>query len=759
MQCTYSISLNHSDTRFPVGKWTCQREIEHKENNTEYCILHAPKSSKTSKEVNQKIIQELKEGLENRFIGTKAATIKLSERPIISNNLNVLDLSYSKIDTLEIQRNSVDTNINLEYSSVDEVIISDSTFNRKFLLDDSTLGSIDLSNSEIQDLSIEDAEITGEVFGASSRLYRCKLNDSEFKGPTDWSRAHLHDLHAHGTNFYDRTGFFNCRFSDACHFGNAVFHDEAHFGKSNIEGDVDFKGTTFKGHTIFIDSYLESPDFSNSEFKEKLEFSKTENVREATFFNSSFEGPADFSRSVFDSVSFIKCSFEEETKFSVVDFGNESSFRQSKFEGSVRYNAAKFGIGNFWGARFCSHANFTGVHFERSANFTSGLTEERLELVDLEEDPVREFDDRRQLIAKFEDSSSFDGATFEGEAEFYGVRFQGQTSFNNVDFATDVDFGQCIFKELVVFHNCNFAVRSDFSGAAFQKFVHFSQSQFERVDLKNAETHYIKISSVDIDRTGEFRVIPLERAGVVEFEDSTIKNGKVEYTKGMHYFFYKSRIGKISFDIPSEKFHLFNFMGCEFHDFDFSQLKGLLRESDWKIDPSTENWISIEHPIIKDFAGYLKPYWDRQYSLNEKVSTYMKAKNGALKSGDNQIASEFFYEEMRLRGQAKIENRTGFKRYWKYILNQGYRISCGYGEKPQRIPPAYLGTYIGLAAILGIILNVFLGMGTIQGLILNLILRRNNPQWLSTTMDVLSNGVLAFYTGLLVYTLSRSIEL
>jgi hypothetical protein len=78
-------------------------------------------------------------------------------------------------------------------------------------------------------------------------------------------------------------------------------------------------------------------------------------------------------------------------------------------------------------------------------------------------------------------------------------------------------------------------------------------------------------------------------------------------------------------------------------------------------------------------------------------TTYLKAKNGANRTGDNKAASEFFIKEMSFRRRhhaeitmngvekGEVEVETRLKSAGAWLANIGLSATTGYGEKPHRV--------------------------------------------------------------------------
>jgi hypothetical protein len=176
----------------------------------------------------------------------------------------------------------------------------------------------------------------------------------------------------------------------------AAAEDPADPGRRVFNGNVDFRGATFKGLARFSRVTFEGI---------------------AAFDDATFEGDAHFRNATFSGPGTI----EGFGGFQGTDFKADAWFEHATFNCDAPFGGATFGgDAKFMFTTFKGHARFGGTTFGRGAAFHSARFE----------DLTFDGETRKSL-------AEFSGATFGGGAGFWDARFKGSARFNSATFESE----------------------------------------------------------------------------------------------------------------------------------------------------------------------------------------------------------------------------------------------------------------------------------------------------------------------------------
>lgn len=225
---------------------------------------------------------------------------------------------------------------------------------------------------------------------------------------------------------------------------------------------------------------------SNAEFDRAVSVAGS-TLRTAVFREATFDGDLDMTEATIDETAvFDEVRLNADACFQSVGFAGPASFQGAEFHGDA--NMLEDDV-TFEDAVFESHANFTRAE----AGFAVfRRTEFRAET---SFDEVRITGDAQFTNAVFEETASFRGAEFHGDAKvmYDDVSFEGATfndradftlatfedaSFEAVRFTDDVTFEDAVFGDDASFDSSTFAGRVAFQEARFYSDVSFADSEF-----------------------------------------------------------------------------------------------------------------------------------------------------------------------------------------------------------------------------------------------------------------------------------------
>jgi hypothetical protein len=216
-----------------------------------------------------------------------------------------------------------------------------------------------------------------------------------------------------------------------------------------------------------------------------------------------------------------------------------------------------------------------------------------------------------------------------------------------------------------------FGGESYFPGAEFGGESYFHDAEFNTsVSLNNSTLKDVYFEGAE--------------ASVIDLEDATIHEGNIRQPEdgSTFYDFTEATLGNVTIqkeNCEHDLFDHFRFYQTDFDGFDFTDYKEELSSN----------------PRISEFEYTPEDEEDEiENQPDELEATYLKAKDGAKKVGDHELASEFFIKEMQYRRERyndEIEENKDIDRKHRIVLefkrriNWLYEKTSGYGEKPRRV--------------------------------------------------------------------------
>jgi len=297
---------------------------------------------------------------------------------------------------------------------------------------------------------------------------------------------------------------------------------------------------------------------------------------------------------------------------------------------------------------------------------------------------------------------SFHKSEFDQLVDFRKVTFFGKARFMKSEFNNKTFFNRAIFTDTADFRHASFYGSSQFKECGFQADPIMKDAFFADVIFHNIKT--------------------LSSGVTLHLELTEIKGGEItqETTEEVYYNLRDSCIGDIDIKMPiSEQiFERLFIYRTDFDGFDFSTHRYVL-EPNWVLHKFTgeseySNDIEADHFFAQNNSDVdikksnedetVKETTEQPISTSRPLNwflnpearnlevTYLKAKNGAEKSGDSQSASQFFIKEMMYRRQRHLHRIFGhhdslltkFKLSFLATTNLIFSLTCGYGEKPRR---------------------------------------------------------------------------
>jgi len=491
----------------------------------------------------------------------------------------------------------------------------------------------------------ENKYLVGAKFGELDLAFRVIESKNE-NHPIDLRFAEINDLDMKSATVQQqwRISKSIIRKSD---FSRADFGSESSFINVDFKRRANFSSAEFREDSYFIDANLKKAFFNHVEFRGVCHFGGVEIEDDSYFIGARFGGKFNFSRAVLGGASM----------FSEAEFEDDSNFRHVKFKRKADFSGAVFrGRSNFRRAEFDGHSDFEATEFEEKSEFS--WTDFR---------NTCEFNG-----ANFREVSYFGNAYFEHLSSFKVVYFGEKSYFGNAIFEGDSDFRETKFTGGCSFRGTKFKGRSFFDSSELGSRSFFNNAEFNKnIKFTGTILNNIKFEGVKTNRN----LINLENATVYE---GVIKQPEDSST---FYDFTEATLGDI--DIRKENcdrkpFDYFRFYKTDFDGFDFTDYKDELGSS----------------PQIHEFKYTSEDESEEREDRPEELeATYLKAKDGAKKVGDHELASEFFIKEMQYRRERYKDELEEEDLDWKHRaklefdrrVNWLYEMTSGYGEKPIRV--------------------------------------------------------------------------
>jgi hypothetical protein len=272
----------------------------------------------------------------------------------------------------------------------------------------------------------------------------------------------------------------------------------------------------------------------------------------------------------------------------------------------------------------------------------------------------------------------------------YGVdtHFTGSADFTNATFGDVANFYRSRFDEGAWFKRAEFAARG----------------RFDECTLLGPATEFGSVAgNPNPDRTtadgaaGQFHAVHCGRR--LSFDGATLDGGlRIDgavVSDGVSCVDLTVRDGPVTVDL-TETDPVTGTVGPADGDVEYDLTRAVLGDLEL-VDGTTLSQLRFDETVFDgfDFGRYRRQLAAAEYKLHDagdppsvREITYVRAKNGAERVGDNRAAAEFFFREMvARRGSHRREfgqssGRARLRHAGRYVGNLVIGVSCGYGERP-----------------------------------------------------------------------------
>jgi hypothetical protein len=340
-------------------------------------------------------------------------------------------------------------------------------------------------------------------------------------------------------SFSSQARFHATHFCDNAFFEGARFDGDASFLRTKIDGDATFSSGDDSSSTIA--AFNSDADFTDACIGGNADFSKVAFAAEATFDSLRVEKSVFFRDSIFkDGADFTGLHAGQDASFDRVQFRaanippsqpgkdapenptaqlslvtfqgaeilGDAHFRNAHFMADTSFEDAIFHGGAYFDTvvfREGSQPSFSGTHFQHGAFFRDASFH------DVATFRVARFGlEARFQATKFHKRVIFDGAIFEGIAEFRSGELRGaaisaavfnDVSFEHARFEQDARFDDTLFRKLTGFRETSFkALYLSPDGYTGKR----RRMQFERgVDLRGCQYDRVQVDWKALLQLGE----------------------------------------------------------------------------------------------------------------------------------------------------------------------------------------------------------------------------------------------------------------
>lgn len=415
---------------------------------------------------------------------------------------------------------------------------------------------------------------------------------------------------------------------------HATLHGEFDIRDAIIDRDLAMVGTTTQGVALSGARFNGAVDCRYLSARSSVDAEGATFAGELLFRGAEFEAGADFDDAAFERVS---------------------DFRQASFETTA----------SFWKARFEDR-----TRFERATFRTSKTTFRRAVFRGWRANFTR---------AVFDGSADFLRCRSDGELYFQRAEIDGTIDLSSCHIGSDLDLQHATVSGRVALQNSRIEGTATFSNCEFGESVHCNETKFE-------DGLQCKFTSA---------------AGPIIFDEASISHGAIIQPDGepTYYEFENAVVGDVRIDTgvaakgTEAELDRYRFLNTTFEGFEFSRHTGALAD-DWRIHTyapmsdqrSWDGVVARVREALRRWGLYTLP----DEEIDDLVTTYLKAKNGAEAVGESKAGSEFFLREMRYRRlQYRTKLRSGSvlsraRATSAWITNWVYDLTIGYGERPGR---------------------------------------------------------------------------
>jgi len=490
-------------------------------------------------------------------------------------------------------------------------------------------------------------------------------------------------------------------------------------------------------------------------------------IATAEFSHSTFNSPCELDDT---SIGWLDCSNTDFLEYVTLDDSDivTGQFEYARFSRELSAEGATFHIGaKFTSAMFGSSVSFEAATFESAyTNFEDYESEyDRMSELYM---TVLPMSIGRRAVDPLEQSDEFiehqqddsQPRIYYSERAFVDddyinhsdITFNGG-DFRRAHFSGDANFSKAEF-EFVDFGLAEFDARARFVDTRIYGLAHFHGSEFQIAEMR------FYPMEMSLDTYGSYLRTDSPSLGHVYLTDSSIANGRLEQPEEGDVF-YNVRdacLGQIDLLSDGNPFDTLIVRNTRFDGFDFTEYRDDLAAINWEVDGA-------------ELPG-LQRHIERDESTREV--TYLKAKQGAAQVGDTHAESEFFQREMIYRkSNYKIDitedrsyvefQKNLFRSFCLATLNDLYRVTTGYGEKPHRVVLSYL---VLLLALSSLIMFPLLAEGDVDsflegvrqvGYMLTFGDTTRVPEWFSSFVALFQVFVIPSFIAMLLFTIDRSI--
>ncbi|QLG48261.1 pentapeptide repeat-containing protein [Natrinema halophilum] len=446
--------------------------------------------------------------------------------------------------------------------------------------------------------------------------------------------------------------------------------------------------------------------------------------------------------------------FRETVSVYDVTIGGHVEAKDAAFEKTATFDEATVhDRSSFWGATFSGPARFSGLTVDDTIQFNYATFEDDAAFHGFECEQML------AIEASFEHGGTFIDTTVDGSGDFAGASVPDHLTFERASIGDTLSLDGGTIESI------------DFDGATIDGRLSAERiTVTDRLSLEESQCP----SGVDV-RGGDIETLSVsltlaERDAVrVDCRDTSIRSGTLRQPSDgfVLYDVADGTLGDVRFEAPSASNALTGtrFSQTTFEDFDFDHHLDALAAANWDLHAT------VAPELYRSVGG--DESVDERSDPGVLESTYLKAKNGAQKTGSDNVAAEFFLRQLRHRrsGHARsFRENSGFARLkpaTRWLRNAGLDLLAGYGERPLRVVGASLGVILGFALLYAVLLPELPPYGSTAGylvlsfegfitLVLGGAAAIPNPR--IRLLAELEGFIGAFLIALFVFTLTRSIH-
>lgn len=413
-----------------------------------------------------------------------------------------------------------------------------------------------------------------------------------------------------------------------------------------------------------------------------------------------------------------------------------------KFQYDITFVDATFHeLADFRSATFGAWAGFDGCTFKEMANVRLARFEMGLSAMDA--NFCGGFD---AMNAVFEQVVNVKQATFDSGALFDSAELT-DLSLNDATLGETVAIGRDKRDNPTLSEGEHDLTRNELPGySLLAKGVHCGDISLSDATIPRD----ISLREARVEGDISFDGIQPGNSGVeIDLREVAVVSGEFPLRPGVQYRLGEASLGPVQLqevgdDVSVDQLQLGQ---VEYAGFDFGQHKELFQKERWNLFTN-----SNELPITKE-------------------NSYMRAKNGAIETGDSNAAGEFHFRELNNRGlsywrrAANAETRREQAHFlWRWVSNRGLKYTCGYGERSSYV----ILSSVVLVLVYAVVYSVLSIPTSYQGVFGPLVLSFDAFNALALGLPSVEDptvGVLVtseaflgpFFIALFVFTITQSI--